>query len=221
MPAAMRISRWRRRKACTRSATLRPASAKNNRGTAAPTANDERQRDRRQSDRTGCAREDDGDQHRPCTRHIQHAQCQAQSETTAARAELLLRQPGERLFQQGLETGEDQPEANCDHCDQRQPPDGILRQVQRDSNADAAKVTVLKLSTRPAITRYGRDDWARDGLAGATATAPAAAGTAASARALWAPEKQDHREHRQDARRDARDEAADEADGDEGQHVSC
>ena len=37
-PAAIRMPRWRVRKARTRSATLRPASAKNSKGIAVPIA---------------------------------------------------------------------------------------------------------------------------------------------------------------------------------------
>jgi len=59
-----------------------------------------------------------------------------------------------------------------------------------DSNADPASVTTLKLTTRPAITRYGRSDSAprRFGLT-LVATPPGAASAGATSRALCAPEK--------------------------------
>jgi hypothetical protein len=70
-----------------------------------------------------------------------------------------------------------------------------------DSNTDPARVTALKLATRPAITRYGRILMERDGFAGADAT------------------DQDHRQHRQDARRYTGDESAEEADSEQCEHV--
>ncbi|BBX64280.1 hypothetical protein MSAS_34540 [Mycobacterium saskatchewanense] len=49
-------------------------------------------------------------------------------------------------------------------------------------------MTALKLTTRPTITRYGRNDSALESLAGADPPVLAAAGIVAAARALCAPD---------------------------------
>jgi hypothetical protein len=65
------------------------------------------------------------------------------------------------------------------------PPGG---RCSSDSNADPASVTVLKLTTSPAITRYGRSDSARGGLAAEGPTVVAVVDIPAAARALCAPD---------------------------------
>ena len=87
----------------------------------------QRQRHRVEPDGAGRPRHDDGCQDRTGARHVEHPQCQAQPETASAGAELLLREPGERPLQKGLEPWEDQPEADGHQGYQCEPADGVLR----------------------------------------------------------------------------------------------
>ena len=58
------------------------------------------------------AGDDDGGEHRSRARHVQHPERKAEPETASALAHLKLRNTAERLLQNPLETGEDQPEAD-------------------------------------------------------------------------------------------------------------
>ena len=209
MPAVIRISRWRRRNAATRSATRRPARAKNSSGSAAPMANARVSAMVGQPDGAGCSRDDDGRQHRSRTRHIEHAQRKPESETATAGAELLLRKLGERLLQDRLEFREDQPDADRHQRDQREPSDGVLRQVQqrqqgRTRQGDNAETQYQAAdhAVRPQPVRQRRL-----GLDCDAARRTGGVGTGALRTG-----EEDHRQHRKDARRDAGDQSTEEAD---------
>ena len=213
-PAATRISRWRRRKALTRSATRWPASAKNSSGTAAPTANVTVSTTMGRPMLRGGPGHDYRGQHRAGARNVQHTQCQTETETIGLLHDPLLRNTGERLFQHLFDTREDQAETDRDQRDQCRPSEWRpVEGAASDSSAEPSRVTRLKLNTNPAITRYGRDT----SRLISTATAPSAVGSGASGGAGGAGEE-DHRQHRQDARRDAGDQASDETDQCERHH---
>ena len=91
----------------------------------------QRQRHRVEPDGSGGPRDDDGREHRSRARHVQHAEGQPEPESASAGAELLLRQLRERLLQERLELREDQPEADGDQRDERDPADRVLGQMQQ------------------------------------------------------------------------------------------
>ena len=55
-----------------------------------------------------------------------------------------------------LDAGEDQPETDERQCRQSGPPIASCGRCSSESSAVPANVNTLKLTTRPAITRYGR-----------------------------------------------------------------
>ena len=184
----MRISRWRRRKARTRSATRRPARAKISSGITAPTANDAVNAmvgnpiepvapARTMAASTGPA----------------HGTYSTPSASPSPKP--LLPEPNcfcgsrENGFSSSVSTdGKINPTPIATSATNANHRMASCGRCSSDSNADPAKVTVLKLTTRPAITRYGRSDSAREGLAGGRSTVPGAAEVPAVARALCAPE---------------------------------
>jgi hypothetical protein len=91
----------------------------------------QRQRHRVRPDGSGGAGDDDGCQHRSCARYVQHAERQTEPESTSAGGEVLLRQTGERSFEEGFDLGEDEAESDGDQRDQRDPPNGVLRQMKQ------------------------------------------------------------------------------------------
>ena len=91
----------------------------------------QRQRDRAQPDGAGGACDDDRGEHWSRARHVEHAEREAESETVAAAAELLLRKLGERLLEQRFEAREDQAE-------RRSPPARRARPSGRRPAAGAA-----------------------------------------------------------------------------------
>src|SRR6202453_4130407 len=192
-PAAIRISRWRRRNARTRSATRRPASAKISSGTTAPTAKDNVNAivgnpiepvapARTIAASTGPA----------------HGTYSTPSASPSPKPPL----PEPNCFCGSQENGfsssaskggKINPTPIATRATNPNPRMASCGRWRRDTHADPATVTALKLTTRPAITRYGRSDSARESLAGGGPTDPAAAGTPAAARALCAPDIGDRR----------------------------
>ena len=102
--------------------------------------------------RTGRAGDDDRGEHRSGARHVQHAERKSQPET-ASLCSFELRNAAEGLFEHLLEPREDQPEADDGQRDESGPADGVLRQMQQRQRDVPTRVTRVKLSTRPAITR--------------------------------------------------------------------
>ena len=88
-------------------------------------------------------------------------------------------------------------------------------------SADPARVTMLKLRTSPAITRYGRSVSVIGGLSltAVAVLAPSDAAAGGRRAAGLRAGKEDHRQNRQDARRDAGDQATEEADQRKSEHV--
>ena len=172
------------------------------------------------ADGSGGAGEHDRGEHGPGAWDEQHAECQAQAEAAAALAGVELGDACERLLQEFFERGKMSPTpitvratmpihriASCGRC-------------SSESSADPARVTTLKLSTRPAITRNGRsvsDTERLVSIAVAVPPAPPLSASGLRATGLSAGEE-DHRQHRQDAGRDAGDQAAEETDDCEGEH---
>ena len=77
---------------------------------------------------------------------------QTESETASARGDLFLRDAGKGPFQQLVKLREDEAEAD------RRATSATQRMVScgrcsADSNAEPTRVTTLKLSTKPPITR--------------------------------------------------------------------
>src|ERR1700689_2678903 len=196
-PAAIRISRWRRRNARTRSATRRPASAKISSGTTAPTAKDDVNAivgnpiepvapARTIAASTGPAH---GTYSTPSASPSPkpllpepNCFCGSQENGFSSSASR-----GGKINPTPIATRATNPNhrmACCGRC-------------SSDSNADPATGAALKLTTRPAITRYGRSDSAREGLAGGGAPDPAAAGTPAAAPAPCGPPNRVTRRTRQ------------------------
>ncbi len=96
-------------------------------------ADGERDRQRHGVEADGARRtgDDDRGEHRPAHGHIQHTECESQPETASALAHLKLGNAAERLLQNLLESGEDQPEADDGQCDEAGPPDRVLRKMQK------------------------------------------------------------------------------------------
>ena len=167
----------------------------------------QRQRYRRQPDRARRPGDHDRRQHRPRARHIEHAQREAQPETAVAGAELLLRQPGERLLQQCLELREDQADPDRHQRHECHPADGVLRQAQqrqqrRTGKGDNGKaqhesadhpVRPQRLAT---VMAWSPRRWCRP---------------CASARGALGTGEEDHRKDGKDARRYPGDQATDES----------
>ena len=91
----------------------------------------DRQRDGVQADGARRACDHDRGKNRSGAGHIQHTQCQPQAETASALAHLKLWNAAERLFQDLLEAGEDQAEADGGQRDESGPPDRVLRKMQQ------------------------------------------------------------------------------------------
>ena len=149
----------------------------------------QRQRDGVEPDGSGCARDDDGGQHRARTRHVQHAQRQAETETALPGTELLLREPGERLLQQRLELREDQSEADGHQRDERHPADRVLGQMQQRQQRRTQQRDDAEAQHQSGDHAVGPQGF-RQRAPGATlmATAPDPVGLR-SGRPPWVPEK--------------------------------
>ena len=113
----------------------------------------QRQRDRTEPDGAGGTRDDDGGQNRPGARHVQHAKGQPEPETAC---------PEPNCFCGSRENGFSRSASNCGKINPSPIATSATSATQRiascgrcssDSSAEPSRVTTLKLSTRPAITR--------------------------------------------------------------------
>ena len=184
MPAAMRISRWRRRKAATRSATRRPARAKNSRGSAAPTANDS----------VSAIVDNPMVPVAPAmTMAARTGPAHGTYSTPRARPSPKPLLPEPNCFCGSRENGFSSSASNCGKIRPIPIATNATRATQRmascgrptsESNAEPARVTTEKLNTSPLITRYGRSVSLSDGLVATAIVPPPPASEVVSARAL-------------------------------------
>ena len=189
MPAATRISRCRRRNAATRSATRRPASAKNSKGSAAPTAND-----------SVSAMVD-----RPMvpvapamTMAARTGPAHGTYSTPSAKPSPKPLLPEPNCFCGSRENGFSNTASNCGKIRPMPMATSATSATHRiascgrrssDSRAEPTSVTTLKLSTKPAMTRYGRSASDSERLVLTAVATPPPASAGFSERALWVPEK--------------------------------
>ena len=122
--------------------------------------------DRPATDPTGGSGDGDRREDRAGARNVNGAQRQPEDETAAVGADAALRDPGERLLQQGLELWDDHAQAEQHQHHQPDPADGVRRDGQRpqDDRSDQREdAEAQRTARRRPSTAAGSPFWLPSG----------------------------------------------------------
>ena len=168
-----------------------------------------REHDRLGADAAGRAGDSDGREHWSGARNVDGAESETEHESAPVGADVLLRDPRERLLQDVLELRHDEPNPDEHEHDDARPAQEVLRQIQQREDQRADQGEDAERHHEAGDDEVGAP--ARDG--GCGIRSPIGAGAERATR------QEDDRQHREYAGRDSGDEATEESDEGEAEHV--